>query len=76
MSTNAEIKLARLRSRLDLAYAAEAKALECQNTSNAEGEQNAVASLSSIRALITDLEKQVDDLTITSPVTMFWKMPI
>ena len=70
-----EQKLTRLNARLELAYEAEARALEAQSTGNAEGEQHAVASLSSIRALIRDLEEQIATIEGQSAgVTLFWGM--
>ncbi|EGR0199597.1 hypothetical protein FRN31_22195 [Vibrio alginolyticus] len=73
MTGKHEKKLERLNKRLEQAYEAEARALEAQSTGNAEGEQHAVASLSSIRDLIEDLEEQISAIEGQSAsVTMFW----
>ncbi|EJZ9093445.1 hypothetical protein OIX85_003856 [Vibrio parahaemolyticus] len=70
-------KLTRLKERLSKAYEAEERALEAQSTGNAEGEQHSVASLSAIRALIKDLEEQIDAIEgRTMSVTMAWGMRV
>lgn len=74
-STGNEEKLQRLKARLQKAYEAEERALEAQSTGNAEGEQHAVASLSSIRALIKDLETQIEAIEgQTAAFAMSWEM--
>ena len=74
--TNEE-KLKHLKGRLERAYTAEQAALEMQSTSNSEGEQQAIASLSTISKLISDLESQIEKLENTingagGIATMYW----
>lgn len=70
-----EEELAFHRERLKLAYEAEKNALECQSTSNAEGEQQAMASLAQIRATIASIRADIAALEgDTGSVTMFWEM--
>jgi len=72
---NNDERLTKLKSRLEKAYAAEERALEMQVASNAEGEQSTVASLSSIRVLIKDLEDQIAAIEGSgTAVTMAWEM--
>ena len=70
-------KLERLQQRLENAYDAEQRALKEQTTSNAEGEQSSIANLKDIRALINDLENQIELLEGTDSTPnahLFWTL--
>lgn len=69
-------KITRIRARLEKLYDAESNALEMQSVSNAEGEAQAYASLSTIQKSIRDLEAQLDLLLneAKGTVTMYWSL--
>lgn len=73
-----EERIKRIKSRLELLYAAEIKALEMQSVSNKEGELQTVASLSTIQGSISKLETELDALQVSERgnVIMFWDLQL